>query len=404
MSFMKFSRRYIPVWVLAPALLACSVSPAPAPDFSRVNRLLAAAVKDGAFPGCAAAVGSSSGSYWAGGFGSLALDTETAGKLSLPAAAVPGSGTLYDLASLTKVIGTTSVVAALIQEKKLALEDTVASHLPAFAPASLKKKNRELKKKVTVEQLLLHTSGLPSWKPLYKTCKSYRELLKAILETPLEAEPGSLYRYSDLGFILLGELAAKTGGKPLAALEQELVFKPLGMKNTLRNPPASRKKRIAPTELDKETKEYIHGKVHDENARAGEGITGHAGLFSTSSDLSRLARELLLALRGKSRRLDRKVIENFIRCKNSPGGSSRALGWDTPSKKSSVGELASRNSFGHTGFTGTSIWIDPENDLYIILLSNRVHPTRQNRKISNVRRAFANEAVSALNHYRKRAP
>ena len=257
---------------------------------------------------------------------------------------------------------------------------------------------------MTVEQLLLHTSGLPSWKPLYETCKSYRELLKAILETPLEAEPGSLYRYSDLGFILLGELAAKTGGKPLAALEEELVFRPLGMKNTLRNPPASRKKRIAPTELDKETKEYIHGKVHDENARAGEGITGHAGLFSTSSDLSRLARELLLALKGKSRRLDRKVIENFIRCKNSPGGSSRALGWDTPSKKSSVGELASRNSFGHTGFTGTSIWIDPENDLYIILLSNRVHPTRQNRKISNVRRAFANEAVSALNHYRKRAP
>lgn len=98
------------------------------------------------------------------------------------------------------------------------------------------------------------------------------------------------------------------------------------------------------------------------------------------------------------------MIENFIRCKNSPGGSSRALGWDTPSKKSSVGELASRNSFGHTGFTGTSIWIDPENDLYIILLSNRVHPTRQNRKISNVRRAFANEAVSALNHYRKKAP
>ena len=284
MSFMKFSRRYIPVWVLAPALLACSVNPAPAPDFSRVNRLLATAVKDGAFPGCAAAVGSSSGSYWTGGFGTLALDRETAGKLSLPAAAVPGSGTLYDLASLTKVIGTTSVVAALIQEKKLALEDTVASHLPAFAPASLKKKIRELKKKVTVEQLLLHTSGLPSWKPLYKTCKSYRELLKVILETPLEAEPGSLYRYSALGFILLGELAAKTGGTPLAALEQELVFKPLGMKNTLRNPPASRKKRIAPTELDKETKEYIHGKVHDENARAGEGITGHAGLFSTSSE------------------------------------------------------------------------------------------------------------------------
>jgi len=404
MSFMKFSRRYIPVWVLAPALLACSVSSGRAPDFSRVNRLLAAAVKDGAFPGCAAAVGSSSGSYWTGGFGTLALDRKTAGKLALPAAAVPGSGTLYDLASLTKVIGTTSVVTALVQEKKLALEDTVASHLPAFAPASLEKKIRALKKKVTVEQLLLHTSGLPSWKPLYETCKSYRELLKAILETPLEAEPGSLYRYSDLGFILLGELAAKAGGKPLAALEEELVFRPLGMKNTLRNPPASRKKRIAPTELDKKTKKFIHGKVHDENARAGEGITGHAGLFSTSSDLSRLARELLLALKGKSRRLDRKVIENFIRCKDSPGGSSRALGWDTPSKKSSAGELASRKSFGHTGFTGTSIWIDPENDLYIILLSNRVHPTRQNRKISNVRRAFANEAVSALNQYRKKTP
>ena len=400
---MKFSLGHIPAWVLLPSLLACSMSPGREPDFSRVDKLLTTAVKEGAFPGCAATAGSSSGSYWSGGFGSLALDRKTAAKLSLSATATPGSKTLYDLASLTKVIGTTSVIAALIQEKKLSLRDTVASRLPAFAPSSLKKEARALKKKVTVEQLLLHTSGLPGWRPLYETCKSYKKLLKAVLETPLEAKPGSRYRYSDLGFILLGEIAAKAGGKSLATLEKELVFDPLGMKNTLRNPTATRKSRIAPTELDKETKIYIHGQVHDENARAGQGLTGHAGLFSTTTDLSRLARELLLALKGKSRKLDRKVIENFIRCKDTPKGSSRALGWDTPSEKSSAGKLASRKSFGHTGFTGTSIWIDPENDLYIILLSNRVHPSRANRKIREVRSALADEVVTALMKTRKKA-
>jgi len=359
-------------------------------------------VKDGAFPGCAATAGSSRGAYWSAGFGTLALDSRTARKLSLPGAATPGQGTLYDLASLTKVIGTTSVIAALIRNKKLALSDKVASHLPGFVQASLKKKTRELRNKVTVEHLLLHTSGLPSWKPLYKTCPGYKEMLKVILGTKLESSPGARYRYSDLGFILLGEVAAKAGGMPLATLEKKLVFEPLGMKQTLRNPSAAQRKKIAPTEFDEKTKAYIHGKVHDENARQGGGITGHAGLFSTTADLSLLARELLLALKGKSRKLDRKIIENFVRRKESPRGSSRALGWDTPSEKSSVGDLASENSFGHTGFTGTSLWIDPGNDLYMILLSNRVHPSRKNRKISEVRRAFADEVVKAVKEHRKK--
>ena len=399
---MKPSHGHIQALAVLPAILACSMSLGRKPDFSGVSKVLAAAVKDGAFPGCAAAVGSSSGSYWTGGFGSLALDARTARKLSLSVTSKPETETLYDLASLTKVVGTTSVVAALIQRGKLSLEDKVSKHLDGFAPASLKKKDRALKEKVTVEQLLLHTSGLPSWKPLFETCSSYKELLKIILKTPLETSPGARYRYSDLGFILLGEVAAKAGGKPLATIEKELVFEPLGMKATLRNPSAALRKKIAPTELDKKTKNYIHGKVHDENARAGGGITGHAGLFSTAGDLSLLARELLLALKGKSKKLDSAIIRNFVRCKKSPKGSSRALGWDTPSEKSSAGDLAGKKSFGHTGFTGTSIWIDPERDLYMILLSNRVHPSRKNRKISEVRRAFADAVITAVSKNRKK--
>ena len=402
---MKLSFAHGLKWTtLAPIILAACTLPAREPDFSKAKSVLQEAVNDGAFPGCSAAVGSSRGSYWQGGFGKYAKDSKTAKKLSLPAASRPGDRTLYDLASLTKVVGTTSVISALVQRGKLSLEDKVASRLPGFAPASLDRKTLARRNKVTLRHLLLHTSGLPGWKPLYRSCKSYRELLKAILPIPLESEPGSKYRYSDLGFILLGEIAARAGGKPLARLERELVFAPLGMKETRRNPPAFLKKRIPPTEFDPEKKSYIHGRVHDENARAAGGITGHAGLFSTTGDLSLLARELLLALKGKSRKLRQKTIESFVRCQDSPKGSSRALGWDTPSGESSAGELASRVSFGHTGFTGTSIWIDPERDLYFILLSNRVHPSRKNSKLGDVRRKFADAVVAAVDATGRKKP
>lgn len=382
--------------VVAPVILVACTLPAHEPDFSKVKSVLQDAVRDGAFPGCAAAVGSSSGTYWQGGFGKFTASEKTAKKLSLAPGSKPGGRTLYDLASLTKVIGTTSVITALVHKGKLSLEDKVASRLPGFAPASLDKKRLAMRKKVTVRHLLLHTSGLPGWKPLYRSCKSYRKLLKAVLPTPLETEPGSKYRYSDLGFILLGEIAAQAGGKPLAKLEKELVFDPLGMKETRRNPPSTLKKRIPPTEFDQEKGKYLHGKVHDENARAAGGITGHAGLFSTTADLSLLAREMLLALKGKSKKLDPKTIETFVRCQDSPKGSSRALGWDTPSDESSAGKLASKNAFGHTGFTGTSVWIDPQRDLYLVLLSNRVHPTRKNGKITEVRRKFADAVLAAI--------
>ena len=388
---------------MALVVLAACTLPAREADFSKVKTILVDAVKDGAFPGCAVAVGSSRGNYWQGGFGKLARDSRTAKKLSLSTGSKPGGRTIYDLASLTKVIGTTSAITALVQKGKLSLKDKVADHLPGFAPSTLDNKSLSRRKKVTVRHLLLHTSGLPAWKPLYRTCNSYRKLLTAILPTPLEAEPGSKYRYSDLGFILLGEIAARAGGKPLAKLEKELVFDPLGMKDTRRNPPSYLRRRIPPTEFDVTAGKYVHGRVHDENARAGGGITGHAGLFSTTSDLSLLARELLLALKGKSGKLDKHTIETFVRCQDSPSGSSRALGWDTPSKESSAGKLASKTSFGHTGFTGTSIWIDPQRDLYIILLSNRVHPTRKNRKITELRRKFSDAVLAAIDSREKKS-
>jgi CubicO group peptidase (beta-lactamase class C family) len=169
------------------------------------------------------------------------------------------------------------------------------------------------------------------------------------------------------------------------------------MKATLRNPPADLRPRIAPTEQIAGTKQFVHGIVHDENARAAEGLTGHAGLFSTAEDVSRFAAEMLKAVRGESKIWPRDLARAFTTRRNLVGGSTRALGWDTPSaSKSSAGDRMSRTSFGHTGFTGTSMWIDPERNLYVILLSNRVHPTRANPKIALVRRRLANAVVEAF--------
>ncbi|MEX0641241.1 MAG: serine hydrolase, partial [Pirellulales bacterium] len=186
-------------------------------------------------------------------------------------------------------------------------------------------------------------------------------------------------------------------GKPLAELEQKLVFEPLGMSSTLRKPPEALRPRIAPTETDPSDKNrFIHGVVHDENARAGEGLTGHAGLFGTAENVARLATEMLQALKGQGKLFSQPLAKQFVTRRELVKGSSRALGWDTVSGKSSAGSLMAPTSFGHTGFTGTSIWIDPTRDLYVILLANRVHPTRANQRIHAVRRAYADAAVRAV--------
>jgi CubicO group peptidase (beta-lactamase class C family) len=355
-----------------------------AADFLPARQLLEAAVLERAFPGCSVAVGTSRGPLWIAGFGRL---EHGAGPEVTPR-------TLYDLASLTKVIGTTSVVLALVEKERLRLTDRLVEHVPEFAVGG---DPRRLL--VTIEHLLTHSSGLPAWRPYYREAEGYRPLLERVLATPLESEPGKVARYSDIGFILLGEAAARAGGKPLPVLERELVLDPLGLRDTRRRPPSGWEdeiERIAPTEVTGAPPAAIHGLVHDENARAGEGITGHAGLFSSAEDLARFAVALLRAWRGEDGVFSQSALRLFTARRLLVEGSSRALGWDTPSEPSSAGTLLGPRAFGHTGFTGTSLWLDPERDLFILLLSNRVHPSRENPAIARVRAELADRVVLGL--------
>lgn len=375
------------VWFTIAISAGWQVVAATAPDFSPAARTLERAIGDRAFPGCSVVVGTDTAVLWSASFGHFDYENKT------PVA----RETIYDLASVTKVAGTTAVYMRLVALEKVRVSDAVEKHLPEFIAAATGDAEREQRRGITLEHLLTHTAGLASWKPLYRSVNSYAELLRAVMETPLVSEPGAKFRYSDLGMILLGEIASRAGGKPLAELERELVFVPLGMKDTLRNPPAALHPRIPPTErvstADGAT--VIHGAVHDENARAGEGITGHAGLFSTAEDLGRLAAELLRGLDGRSKLFPREVVADFIRARSFDPDSPRGLGWG-------VGRDSSGNrkpTINHMGFTGTSIWIDTERKLYMVLLTNRVHPTRDNNKISRVRSQAADAVLQAFDQF-----
>jgi len=351
-------------------------------DFLPARRVLEEAIALRAFPGCAAAVGTHEGNLWCEGVGRL--DYEGGPEVE--------PGTLYDLASLTKVVGTTTVAAVLADQGKLSIDRHVAELFDVLGDPAWQA--------VTVEHILTHSSGLPAWRPLYRELQGYEQVIAGVLATPLESPPGAVERYSDLGFLLLGETLARITRKPLPALERELVFGPLGMTETCRNPPASRREAIAPTEVRPqaagEPPHPTRGVVHDENALAAGGASGHAGLFSSAIDVSRFAREMLLAWRGESRLLSKATARRFFARRELVKGSSRALGWDTPSGESSAGSLFGPRSFGHTGFTGTSIWIDPDRDLYVVLLSNRVYPTRDNSRILRVRRRLADTVVLCI--------
>jgi CubicO group peptidase (beta-lactamase class C family) len=296
--------------------------------------------------------------------------------------------TLYDLASVTKVAGTTAVFMQLVQQGKLRIADPVSKYLPEFIELAPSAEDRARREQVTVEHLLTHTAGLTAWKAYYHTQTNYTAMLRAILTTPLERDPGTQTRYSDFGMLLAGEVAARAGKKPLAELERELVFTPLGMTNTLRNPPPQLQARIAPTERWPGSTNFVHGIVHDENARAGEGITGHAGLFSTAEDLARLAAELLRAAEGKSRWVSQSVFVEFTRPHELTRGPGRGLGWGI--------ERDEQQAITHNGFTGTCIRIELSRKVYIVLLTNAVHPTRDNSKLGPVRREAIDSILRAV--------
>lgn len=302
-------------------------------------------------------------------------------------------GTMFDLASLTKVIGTTNGVMRLYDEKRLDLDDPVVKYLPKFGQNG--------KERITIRNLLLHDSGLPGVRKFYESCTSGEQLLDSLYALPLIYQTGDSTLYSDVGLIALGKVIEQITGTTLDRYLANEFFKPLHMENTMYNPPEWRWDHIAPTEIDtvwRKQKMPVQGRVHDENGSVLGGVSGHAGLFSTASDLARMMQMLMNGgTYGGRRYLNEETVRMFTR--KGSDRSTRALGWDTKNLRgySSAGSLFSSNSFGHTGFTGTSIWADPERNLFVIFLTNRVYPTRENTKIFNVRPSVHDAVIRALN-------
>ena len=304
---------------------------------------------------------------------------------------------IYDVASLTKPIVTTTAVMLLDEQGKLDIDLPVARYLPEFAAAAQSDPNPGWRARVTVRMLLLHDAGLPDHRDFFKNAKGHDAILKRVLAEPLVREPGTQIQYSDLGFILLGEIVERLTGESLDAFAAHELFASLGMDRSMFKPSRRLLEEIAPTENDTTyRKRLIWGEVDDENAWAMGGVAGHAGLFSTAPDIAAFAQMILNGgVYQHDRLLSRSIVQQFT-TPVKVGDSYRTLGWDVPTAPSSSGRYFSPQSFGHTGFTGTSLWIDPERQLFVILLTNRVHPTRENEKIRQVRPELHDAIFEAL--------
>ena len=365
-----------------------TVSPVAAPTFTRatgfdeVRAYLAREVEAGTFPGGVLVVGHRGRVVLSHAFGRYGEDDPRP----------VSDSTIYDLASLTKVVGLTTAVMLLVAGGRIDLAAPVARYLPEFTGGA--------KDRVVVRHLLLHDAGLPAWRPLFEQADGPAEARALAIGTPLDTLPGTVFVYSDLGAIVLTAAVERVAGSAIDAFLTGHVFAPLGMRATRFAPPDDWQLRIAPTERDPWRGRLLRGEVHDENAARLGGVSGHAGLFSTGPDLARFTFWLLDAYHGRGPRsgpaLAWPLVRHFTSRYGEPAGSSRALGWDTPSGRSSGGTCLGPNSFGHTGFTGTSLWIDPDVELVIILLTNRVHPTRENDAIRRVRPAVADLVVKAV--------
>lgn len=338
-------------------------------DFSSVDKLLLNAVKEEVFPGAVALVGYKGNIIYHNAVGNFTYE-ENSVKMTTEA--------IFDLASVSKVVGTTSAAMMLVDEGKIVLDDKVSKYLPGFEVNG--------KENITIRNLLLHNSGFVAWIPFYKKYKTKKEIIDDIMNQSLSYPTGTKMEYSDLGMITLQLVIEKVSGKTLDKFLEEKLFTPLKMYRTMYNPPAELWYYIPPTEVDDYWRNTtVKGKVHDETAAMLDGVAGHAGLFSTASDLAIYFQMMLQkGSYGGKKYFSPELIENWTTKQSEQ--SSRGLGWDTKSSSgSSAGSLFSNNSYGHTGFTGTSVWVDKDRELFVILLSNRVHPTRENKKIISFR-------------------
>jgi CubicO group peptidase (beta-lactamase class C family) len=347
-------------------------------DFALAAEIVQRGVEARAFPAAVVEVGTREAVLWQHAVGRL--DHE-------PDSPVAQTSTIFDLASLTKVIATTSLVIRLVERRTLALQDRIRQWIPDWRGAD--------RQDVAVRSLLTHSSGLTAWLPFYRDYTGRQEFQHAICSLPLEYPPETQSIYSDLGFMLLGFIVEDAGRQPFQA-QAEQFLRMVTSAPLMFNPPAALRPSIAPTEHDQWRGRRLVGEVHDENCWALGGAAGHAGLFGTAQAVGDFARAMLAGLNGSDTRIARaETLRGFVARAGPPTGS-RALGWDTMLPTSSCGTLISRSAFGHTGFTGTTLWIDPEREVYIVFLTNRVHPTRENTAIQQIRPALHDAIVGEL--------
>ena len=358
----------------------------PCGRFATACRVLDEAIDARAFPGCAFGVLA----------GSEVVLLDARGRFTYDEASPAVTPeTVYDVASITKIAATTATVMLLHQRGLLRLETPLSELLPGFV---VTRAPGDPARRVMLRHLLAHNSGLPGYVEFFRSAATPEALLQACLELSLKAEPGARAEYSDPGFILLGKALEALTGEALAPWERREIFQPLGLMATSFCPPAEARNLIPPTEEDTTFRHrLIQGEVQDENAWLLGGVAGHAGLFSNVPDLLYFAREILAAASnsGGARLFDATTVELFAQ-RQRPPGSSRALGWDTPSENSSSGRHFSPQSIGHLGFSGCSLWIDLEAGIAVVLLTNRTWPGRQSQLIRQVRPAFHDAIREAL--------
>jgi CubicO group peptidase (beta-lactamase class C family) len=354
--------------------------------FAAAYQVLKTAIAESAFPGCAFGVIAGGKVVLQDALGRFAYDNHSP---------VVAPQTMYDVASLTKVIATTSAAMMLNQRDLLDLETPVGELLPGFVVG---RPPGTWSRYVTLRHLLAHTSGLPAYVEFFRAAHSPAALFRACLELQFEAKPGERTQYSDPGFLLLGKALEVLTQEPLDVWVRREIFHPLELSATGFCLPRYLAAGIPPTEEDTAFRHrIIQGEVQDENAYVLGGVSGHAGLFSNVPDLLRFADEILRPLRSDptSGLFEQATIERFVE-RQGPGDSSRALGWDRPSQNSSSGRHFSTCSIGHLGFSGCSIWIDLVEDLAVVLLTNRTWPDRSNQAIREVRPAFHDAVREAL--------
>ncbi len=345
-----------------------------------INRIVERGIQAGGYPGASVIVGRKGMSVLSRGFGHLTWSDASA--------EVSPDESIYDLASLTKVVGTTTAIMVLYDQGRISLDAPVSRYIPEFSGGD--------KDLVTIRLLLTHRSGLPPGRDIWKITHDPVEARQIILGTPLGFHPGEYYEYSDLGADVLGYVVEAVSGQSLDEFLADYVFHPLGMYDTEFRPADSLKYRIAPTEISPPRGYPAWGEVHDENAFAMGGVAGHAGLFSTAADLSVFAQ---MMLNGGVYNGVRIVAESTVTYFTTREAGHRALGWDTPTGSYGSGEYLSPYAYGHTGFTGTSMWIDPARDLFVILLTNRVYDARVRhpvRVIADVRSDLSDAASLAV--------